>query len=97
MRQDLLLERHGDSDTVERQVADNGEQVVESTDLERQHDGVDVFAAECGGVHERREGVGDGIAGDREDARGLVKLVEAINIEERARGDLASSSLGAVG
>ena len=64
VRQDFLLEGHGDGDTVERQVADDGEQVVEGLYLEREHDGVDVFAAEGRGVHERRKGVGDGIAGD---------------------------------
>ncbi len=97
MRQDLLLERHGDGDAVERQVADDGEQVVEGAHLERKHDGVDVFAAEGGGVHERRKRVGDGIAGHAEDARGLIELLETVEIEESARGDLAGSGLSAIG
>ena len=65
--------------------------------LERKHDGVDVFAAEGGVVHERRKRVGDGIAGDAEDARGLVELVEAVEIEQGARGDLAGRGFSAVG
>ncbi len=48
-------------------------------------------------VHERRKGVGDGIAGHAEDARGLVKLLEAVEVEEGARGDLAGSGFSAVG
>ena len=97
VRQNFLLEGHGDGDAVEGQVADDGEQVVEGADLEREHDGVDVFAAEGREVHERRKGVGNGIAGDAEDARGLVELLEAVEVEEGARGDLAGSGFSAVG
>ena len=41
--------------------------------------------------------MGDGIAGDGEDARGLINLIETVEVEERARGDLARGGLGAVG
>ena len=97
MRQHFLLERHGDGDAVERQIANDGEQIVEGFDFERQHDGVDVFAAEGRDVHERRKRVRDGIAGDAEDARGLVELLEAVDVEEGARGDLAGSGFSTFG
>ena len=48
-------------------------------------------------MHERRKRVGDGIAGDAEDARGLVELLEAVEVEEGARGDLAGSGFSAFG
>src|ERR1700721_1105693 len=35
VRQDFLLERHGDGDTVEGQIADDGEQIIERFDFER--------------------------------------------------------------
>ena len=85
MRQHFLLEGHGDGDAAEGQVADHGEQVVERLDLQRKHDGVDAFAAEGGVVHERRKRVADGVAGDAEDAGGLVELVEAVEVEQGAR------------
>ena len=96
MRQDFLLEWHGDGDAVERQIADDGKQIVERLYLERKHDGVDVFAAKRRGMHERRKRVRDGVAGDGEDARGLIELIETVEIEERARRDLARSGLSAV-
>jgi hypothetical protein len=40
-------------------------------------------------VHERREGVGDGVAGHAEDARGLVKLLDAVEVAQSAGRDLA--------
>jgi hypothetical protein len=61
----------------------------EGLDLQRQHDGVYAFAAESGVVHERRKRVADGIAGHAEDARGLIELVEAVEIEQRAYAHLA--------
>jgi hypothetical protein len=47
-------------------------------------------------MHERRKRVGDGIAGDGEDARGLINLLETIEVKERARGDLARCGLSTV-
>ena len=64
--------------------------------LQRQHDGVDAFAAEGGVVHERRKRVADGVAGDAEDARGLVELVEAVEVEQSAHADLAGRGFFAV-
>ena len=45
----------------------------------------------------RRKRVGDGIAGHSEDARGWIELLEAIEIEKRAGGDLAGRGFNAVG
>ena len=47
-------------------------------------------------MHQRRKRVGDRIAGDAEDARRLVEMLDAIEIEQRARGHLARRGLGAV-
>ena len=89
MGQQLLLERHGDGHAAEGQLADECEQVIERLDLEGQHDGVHAFAAEGGVVHERRKGVGDGVACHAEDAGGLVELLETVEIEHGACGNLA--------
>ena len=97
VRQDFLLQGHGDGDAIERQVANDGEQIVEGAHLERKHDGIDIFAAKRRSVHERRKRVGDGIAGHAEDARGLIELLETVEIEEGARGHLAGSGFSAVG
>ena len=75
----------------------DGEQVVEDTHFERQHDGVDDFAPEGRVVHERRERVTDGIAGYTEDAGGLIELIEAVEVEHGARGDLAGSCGDCIG
>ncbi len=89
MRQDLLLERHGDSDAGQGQLTDDGEQVVEGLGLEGQQDGVDDLAAEGCVVHERRERVSDGVTGDAEDACGLIDLIDAVDLAQGAGVDLA--------
>ena len=72
MGQHLLFEGHGHGHACQRQSAHQGQQVVQHADLERQHHCVHVLAAEGGVLHERRERVGDGVAGHAEDARRLV-------------------------
>jgi len=61
MRQDFLLERHGDGRAGQGQLA--RPKVIRSATLwrdEREQNGVDVFAAEGCVVHQRRKRVGDG-------------------------------------
>ena len=72
------------------------QQIVERLHLQRQHDGVHVFAAESRVVHERRKRVADGIAGHAEDARRLIELIDAVEIEQRARRNLARRGLCAL-
>jgi hypothetical protein len=97
VRHDLLLERHGDAEALDGDLVDELEQVGELVGLEREVDGVDGLAAEGGVHHHGREGAADGVAGDAVDLGGSVDLVDAIGVDEGARGDLAGAGLFAGG
>ena len=55
VREDLLLERHGDGDALDGDFVDQFEQVGEFAGLQREVDGVDGLAAEGGVHHDGRE------------------------------------------
>ena len=97
VRHDLLLERHGDAEALDGDLAHQLEQVGELVGLEREVDGVDGLAAEGGVHHEGRERAADGIAGDAVDLGGGVDLIDAVGLDEGAGGDLAGAGLFAGG
>src|SRR5581483_9543402 len=62
--EDLFLIRHGNAHAVNGNLPDALHQVVELFGMQREINGVDVFATERRVHHERREGVLHRIAGD---------------------------------
>ena len=76
---------------------DELEQVSELVGLQREVDGVDGLAAEGRVHHDGRERTADGVAGDAVDLGGRVDLVDAIGLDQGARGDLAGAGLFARG
>ena len=72
---------------------DEAEEVFDARALQGEVDGVEGLAAEGGVEHQRREGVGDGVAGYAVDFGGGVDLVDAVGVEEGAGGDLAGCGL----
>jgi len=88
---DLGFEGHGDGEALQRDFAGEREQVVEARGLERQEDAVDRLAAEGDVVHERRERVADGIAGDSIDLGGGIDVVDAPGFAQGAGFNLAGA------
>ena len=89
--EDFGLEGHGDGEAVQRNFAGEREQIVHARGLQREKDAVDGLAAEGDVVHERRERVAHGIAGDSVDLGGGVDVVDAPGFAQRAGVDLAGT------
>src|ERR1017187_601760 len=89
VRQHFLLERHGDGNAAQREITHYGQQIVKHAHLQGQHYRVHTLAAEGRIVHQRRERVANGIAGHTEDARRLVQLLQAVEVEQRPDGNLS--------
>jgi len=93
---DLLLEGHGDADSAQGKLTGEGEKVGDGFGLQGEIDRVDALAVEGAVLHQRRERVGDWVAGDAVDASCLVELFDAIEVPEGAGGDLAWGGFGSV-
>ena len=93
VRQNRFLERHGHRQTLQRHSLDQRQQVFHAAGLQRQVDGVDGFAAERRVHHQRRQGVLDRVACDAVNLGAGIDLVDAVDLAQGARGDLAGSSL----
>ena len=96
-RHHLLLERHGDAETLDWNFARELEEVLGLGGLQRKVDGVDGLAAEGGVHHQGRERAAYRVSGDAVDLGGCVDLLDPVGFDEGAGGDLAGSRLLAYG
>ena len=97
VRQDGLLVRHGDGDAAERNLLDEGDEVLDVGGLEGEVDGVDGLPAEGGVEHYGGERFGDGVAGDAVDSGGKVDVLDAVGFLEGTSGDLSGCGFFAWG
>src|ERR1035437_4881472 len=93
VREDFLLERHGDGDALDGNLVDEFEQVGEPGGLQCKVDGVDGLATEGRVHHDGRERRADGVAGDAVNLGGGVDVVDAVGFEQGTGGDLAGAGL----
>lgn len=91
---DLLLEGHGDAEAAEGQLADSLQKVVDGVNEQGQVDGVESLAMEGRVLHERGQGVGDGVADDAVDAGGAVDLLDVEAVAHGVGGELAGCGGG---
>ena len=84
--QDRLFVRHGDAEAGNGNILHAGHQVFHGLGMQRQINGIYVFAAESGVQHRRGKGLGHGIAGHAVNARRGINLVNAIDVAQRPGG-----------
>ena len=88
IRKDGLLVRHGDAETVQRNLAHAVDQILERFGVQRKIDAVHVLTAQRRVHDDGRERMLDGIAGDSIDASGGVDLLDAVDTAQIPRTEL---------
>src|SRR5205814_8297231 len=91
--EDRFLERHGDAEAVDGDLAHAVHQVFKRVRVQVEIDGVDALAAERGVHHQRRKRVRHRIASHAIDAGGGIHLLQAVSFAQGASGDLPRRSL----
>src|SRR6185312_11977993 len=89
MLKDIFLERHGDAESLNGNLAHAGEQIFYIAGLQRNVDSVNVLAAKRGVHHLRRKRMNDGIAGDTINFRRSIDHIDTIDIAQNPRRNLS--------